>query len=78
MALSAALETQQERSGPIEGIVEDRLERVAESRIGHQLGALQEPDGRSQKLDPGEWVGLTRQQKHRAGVRSGEPGGWRG
>lgn len=49
----------QERGGPVQDVVQDGLQGVAESRIGHQFGgATQARDRRLQQLEPGERVGL--------------------
>src|SRR4029079_16862822 len=43
-------------SGPIESVVEDRLEGMAEAGIRDELGVAQERHGRAEELDPGERI----------------------
>src|SRR4029078_2488611 len=53
-------------SGPIESVVEDRLEGMAEAGIRDELGVAQERHGRAEELDPGERIGLAREEQDRA------------
>ena len=53
----------QERSDPIERVVEDRLERVPQLRIRDELGVRQLAHAVAQEADPRERVGLAGEQQ---------------
>jgi hypothetical protein len=55
-------EREEEGGRPIEGVVEDGLERVTELGVRVQLGLAEERDGGPEQLDAGERVGLARQE----------------
>ena len=63
----------QEGRHPVQRVVEDRLEAVAQARVRHQLRVAQQRDLRAQQVDPRERVALARQQQDRA--RDGRPVG---
>jgi hypothetical protein len=66
---SEACDLTQECRDAVQGIVKDGLHAVAQLRPRDELGVRQELDRHSQQLDPGERVGLAREQQDRAADR---------
>ena len=83
--VSRRAQPRQERRGPVQGVVEDRLERVPEARVGHQLGVRERgrrppAAARSARTGPtrptaaGPGSGSPASGAIRASVRSGRAG----
>src|SRR6476646_5291561 len=60
---------EQEGRRAVEGILEHRLERVPETRVGDQLGLGEQADPGLEEIEPGEGIALPREEQDRAADR---------